>query len=476
MMNKVTARAWLAVVPLVALALLVMVPVAAQEVVDAAPVYPNYVEIGPRGELILTPDVVARLALDRNLQLAAAGAGIREAQGRLQQARSAEGFTASISGAIVRMGPTTSFELPAGEDGGGADGGGGGEAIQLSSNHLETATLQVNKPIYTSGRIELGQGMARTGVLAAELTEGSVRRALLLASQEGAYAVLRLKQLEGVAASRVTAVSEHVRLSEVMEDAGVVAHFEVVQAQTELSNSRQDLITVQTGVKQARASLCNLVNFPQTTEVDVTDGPPPTQPEGDLPTLIDQAWANRPEVRLAETGLAIARMNTKLARADMGWNVALTGSYARQSVAGLTGQYSWQAGIAFEKPLFDSGTRKGKIAEALAGVAAAELQLEKTQEDIALTVAQQSLAIDEAIEKIATAAQGVVEARERRRMAQLRYREGVTQGVEVLDADTALAAAEGNLVNAQYDLQLAIVRLQAAMGVLDVTEQEVEPQ
>ncbi len=375
MMNKVTARAWLAVVPLVALALLVMVPVAAQEVVDAATVYPNYVEIGPRGELVLTPDVVARLALDRNLQLAAAGAGIGEAQGRLQQARSAEGFTASISqarsaegftasisGAIVRMGPTTSFELPAGEDGGGADGGGGGEAIQLSSNHLETATLQVNKPIYTSGRIELGQGMARTGVLAAELTEGSVRRALLLASQEGAYAVLRLKQLEGVAASRVTAVSEHVRLSEVMEDAGVVAHFEVVQAQTELSNSRQDLITVQTGVKQARASLCNLVNFPQTTEVDVTDGPPPTQPEGDLPTLIDQAWANRPEVRLAETGLAIARMNTKLARADMGWNVALTGSYARQSVAGLTGQYSWQAGIAFEKPLFDSGTRKGKIA------------------------------------------------------------------------------------------------------------------
>jgi len=59
-------------------------------------------------------------------------------------------------------------------------------------------------------------------------------------------------------------------------------------------------------------------------------------------------------------------------------------------------------------------------------------------------------------------------------MGQLRYREGLTAGIEVLDAETALAAAEANLVNAQYDLSLAIARLRSAMGIVDAEEVPTE--
>ena len=112
--------------------------------------------------------------------------------------------------------------------------------------------------------------------------------------------------------------------------------------------------------------------------------------------------------------------------------------------------------------------------EAQAKVRRAQLDVESVKEQIALGVTQQYLSIEEAKKKIETAGQGVVEARERRRMAELRYREGLAAGIEVIDADTALAAAEATLVNAQYDLALAIARLRSALGILDAEEVEAE--
>lgn len=471
-------RSWLLFAALTLAGGLSVAPARAQSEAAQPTEYPSYVEIGARGELILTPDTAARLVVERNLQLAAAAEGIDAAGGRLRQARAASGLSAKISGVFLRKGPVTSFELPSSSDGGGdeADTDGNRKPIELSGDHFETMTVEVSKPLYTQGRIELGAGMAREGVEIAELSETSARRALVLASQEGAYGVLRLKQLSAVAAARLTAVAEHERLSEIMRDAGVVAQFEVVQAQTELSRAQQDLISAQTGVKQATAQLRNIINFPQTTDVDVVDCAPPRQPDGDLSELIERAWAGRPEVKLADSALTIARMNLLLARRDMGLTVALTGSYSRQTVSGFSGEFGWQAGVAIEKPLFDGGARDGKVAEASARLRSAEFDVERAREDIALDVTRQTLAIAEAREKIAAAEQGVVEARERRRMARLRYREGITVGIEVIDADTALAAADANLINAQYDLQLAIVRLRSAMGLLDVQPREVETQ
>ena len=435
---------------------------------EPEPAYPSYVQLGPRGEPVLTPDTAARLVVERNIDLAISAEGIGQAQGRLEQARAADRLTAQLQATLLRMGPVVSFTLPGSED---------GESVEFGSSHSETLTFSASRPIYTGGRAALGRSLAREGVTSAELSLDSVRRALLLASQEGSYAILRLKQLAAVAASRATAVAEHLRLSEAMEQAGVVAHFEVVQAQTELSKAQGDLISAETGVEQAKAALRNLVDFPQGTEMDVVDGPPPAEPEGGLDELVEMAWQHRPEARLVETGVTLARMNLQLARASLKPSAALTGGFTVQGAAStLQSHESWQFGVGVQKPLFDGGARSGKVAEALAALRSAELQVDKTRESIALDVAQQMLAVAEAKEQSSVAQQGVIEARERRRMSQIRYREGITAGVEVIDADTALAAAEAAQVNAQYDLQLAIVRLQAALGLIEVHEQEGERQ
>lgn len=431
---------------------------------------PGYLAVDADGRIVLDPVSAARWALERNTDLQIQATSIDEALGQLQQARALYALTVRLDGTALLMGPVTSFQVPAGE-------GEEPRSVEVGQDHTVRATLSATQPVYAGGRENLVKRMARTNLEVTRETTDITRLSIDLAARELGYQVLRAMQLAGVAAAQVTAIAEHVRQAEALEAAGVAPHFDVVQANTELARAREQLISAQTAVVQLQSQLRRMLALPQTTPLALVDPPPPVAPEGELTELIDQAWANRPEVTAAEIGERLAAMNLTLAQRDLTPLVSLTGSWTQQSAGGLgASNYSWQVGVVAQKPIFDGGAQQGKVTVAQAQLDAARLRTEQAREQTALTVVQQFLSVQEARETIATAEQGVAEARERRRMAQLRYREGLGTGIEVIDADTALAAAEASLVNAEYNLQLAVTRLRSAMGVVELPPQEVETQ
>jgi len=432
--------------------------------------FPDYVAVTDGGEVVLTPETAAWWASERNTKLRIQRQRIDEAEGQFQQAEAADDLTVSASASAIRLGPVTTVELPAAE-------GEEPTSVQVTPDQQWSATISARKPIYTAGRTNLGEMIAREGIDAAQIGTDVAGLSISQGARSAGYGVLRAVQLTGIAAAQVTALAEHVRNAEAMEDAGVVPHFDVVQARTELARAQEDLITAQTGIEQVKAQLRQLLALPQETAVQVEDAPPPVMPVGDLPELIDTAQSVRPEVAAAQSGLRIAELNRKLAARELKPSVAVTGQYTRQTAAGFSGAgYSWQIGVVAEKPILDGGRKRGMVQSADARVEQAQLELQSAQEQVALEVVQAWLSVQEAGERITTAQQGVVEARERRRMAQLRYREGLAAGIEVIDADTALAAAEASLVNAEYDRQLAVTQLRTAMGVMGTPRQEGETQ
>ena len=443
---------------------------AAEAAPDAPPalVIPEYVARTADGEIVLTPESAARWAAERNTRVRIQQQAIPQAEGQLQEARAGDALRVNVSASAIRMGPVTTVTLPGPED----------EepmSFDVTPDQMWQATVSANKPLYTGGRVGLSEQMARAGIDAAEHGTDVARLSISQGARGAVYGVLRSVQLSGVAAARVTAVAEHVRNAELMEEAGIVPQFDVVQARTELSQAQEQLIMTQTAIEQARAQLRRILALPQETPVNITEAPPAEMPEGLLPELIDVARANRPEVTTAESALRIAELNRRLAGRHLAPTVALTGQYTRQTEAGLGGDsYSWQVGVVAEKPIFDGGVKRARITSAEARVEEAELEVQQAQEQVALEVVQAWLSVQEARERIGTAQQGLVEARERRRMAQLRYREGLAPGIEVIDADTALAAAEASLVNAEYDRQLAVTQLRTAMGIMEAPRQEGE--
>jgi outer membrane protein len=122
--------------------------------------------------------------------------------------------------------------------------------------------------------------------------------------------------------------------------------------------------------------------------------------------------------------------------------------------------------VSLTKPLSDGGLRKAQEQEQEAAIADLKLQVESLKHDISLNVRQSILSVTEAREQLRVAEAGETNAREQLRLAQIRYAAGLTTGVEVLDAETALASAETSTVNARYDLQTAVGELHQAVGDL----------
>jgi len=462
-LNSRLGRAITAIVPLL---MVVSGACYAQEQPEA----PDYVQVTDDGALVVNPVTAARWAMERNTDLRIQQQAVPEAEGQLQQARAADAVTVDLSGSAAKMGPVSTFELPGGEDG-------ETRTVEVGQDQSYQVAVSARKPLYTGGRIGTSINLAQESIASARQSIDAATLSVTLGAQEAAYGVLRADQLSAVAAARVTALAEHVRDAEMREEAGVAPHFDVVQARTELARAQEDLISAQTGVEQGKAALRRALALPQGQKLMVVDPPPPVAPEGETDELIDEAWGARPEVQAAQTGVRMARLSLQLARKAKKPTLALTGQYARQSAGGLSAETeSWQIALVAEKSILDGGAREGQVQSAQARLDSAELQLQRTKEEIGLEVVQQTLAAEEARKRIETAQQALVEARERRRMAQLRYSEGIAAGIEVIDADTALAAADASLVNAQYDLQLSVTRLRKALGMVDLAQQEGETQ
>ena len=409
----------------------------------------------PPDALVLSPADAARVALENSTDLVISAASIEEAQAEVLRAFGLDDVQVSLSASTGVRSARSGVRLD--REGTPVTTGGG-------TSDYWSAGVSASKTLYTGGRIGRTQQAATLGVEAARISEAVVRRVLRLMAHEAAYEVLRAEQLAQVAAQQAVAVSAHLELSRQLLEAGSVARFEVVQAETELARAQGEVITARTVLEQALSQLKRLLTIPQQAGIAVIPGPEYALPAGALEELIPLALAGRPEVR--EAGLAVrsAELSVRLARDVRNVSVSVDGSVSESDSGSGP---DWQVGVTLRKPLLDGQTERSEVRRAQARLEAAQARRVQAEEDVARDVARYHIALQDAQERLRVARQGVVEARTRADIANVRYETGYALGIEVLDAATSLAQAEAELVNSQYNLQVAVTQLRSALGELD---------
>ena len=186
------------------------------------------------------------------------------------------------------------------------------------------------------------------------------------------------------------------------------------------------------------------------------------------PGLPSDLLLARPDVMAAEHRLIAAHANIGAARAAFFPRIALTASAGTASAAldGLfaSGSRAWTFAPVLSLPLFDGGRRQTNLA------------LAEVRRDIAVVAYEQSIqsAFREVADALAArrwlAEQRDLQraaldiARERARLAQLRYDRGSTAYLDVLDAQRSLLTTEQQFVEARSALLSNQVALYAALG------------
>jgi len=121
-------------------------------------------------------------------------------------------------------------------------------------------------------------------------------------------------------------------------------------------------------------------------------------------------------------------------------------------------------------PIFDGGLSHSRVMEQRAGIAQADVNKRQAESQVQIDVQQAYIALVESRERTAVSNVELTQAREAFRVSQVRYRSGVageagiSPQLELSNAQTGLAQAETNLVNALYDYNSARAQLDRAIG------------
>jgi outer membrane protein TolC len=196
----------------------------------------------------------------------------------------------------------------------------------------------------------------------------------------------------------------------------------------------------------------------------------PERPPGALEELITQALEQRPEMRLARTHVQLAEAGLRVAKRSLYPTVAVTGQVTDQTASLISTAVGYQIVLGFQMPVWDGGLKNGQVREQLAKAQEAREGLEAAAEQIAYEVAYQYLQLDPLQKRIPVAEVEERAALEQLRIARLRFAENLGLGEEVITAQAAVARAQTARANAEIDLQTAICRLRAAMGLTDLQE------
>lgn len=405
------------------------------------------------------------LAVDNSNALRLAAEAVNRARGRVNEQRAGFLPSANATASFTRLDEGSTIQFP-GENG-------QVQNVTIVNQNQKQVTLGANLPIDISGLIGAAVEQTEFQEIAARLDFNRTRNQVVLDAKNAYFDVLRAKALVDVAEQTLKNAQDQVTTAEANLRAGTGTRFDVLRAQTEVANAQQNLIAARNRVNLTTATLNNVLGLDQNTPTETVDTQEETTPaDTNFPALVSESYAKRPEILQADANIRAAEKGVQIARRSTLPTLGIGFNFQYQPDAGgfapKTTSYATVATVNL--PIFDQGLAAARTQQARADVNTARINKQVTQDSIALDVRQQYLSLVEAQDRLNVTTAALAQAQEQYRLAQVRFRAGVTAVpggsplLEVSDALAALTQAQSNQVNAQYDLQNAKARLDRAVG------------
>ena len=287
--------------------------------------------------------------------------------------------------------------------------------------------------------------------------------------------------LQAVASSsRIDATRAQVNTAEVLynlaldqKSAGVVPGIEVLRAQVELQAQQQKLIVAENQFAKDKLALARAIGLPLGQEFTLTDGMSYTpMPPMSLDESVQRAYKERPDYQSAQARMRAAELERKSAKAERLPTVDFSADY------GALGQRPWQNHGTFTVtsmvrfPIFQGGRVQGLVLEADAALRQRQAELEDLRGRIYYDVRNAFLDLKAAADRMQVAQSAIKLANEQVQESQDRFRAGVTNNVEVVQAQEALATASENYVSSLQAHSAAKLALARAIGISETAYEE----
>jgi multidrug efflux system outer membrane protein len=282
------------------------------------------------------------------------------------------------------------------------------------------------------------------------------------------YQLATLHGLERVTQSVAAAQEEGLRLIRETSKAGINTAADERQQESALAATQANLPPLRQQVTQAENALAVLLGrTPGSLQIRLPDELP--LPASLPPGLPSALLERRPDILAAEAQLHAAHARVGVAKAMFFPDISLTGFFGGVSTSladVLHGRAATVASLGpnILQPLFAGGAIRFNYEAALAQLDQALIVYRRTVNAALGDVANDLSAYENSSDQVAIEARRVVAAREALRLAELRFRSGVTTFLELLDAQRQALASESDSLNSQLLQRQALINAYLALG------------
>ncbi len=334
------------------------------------------------------------------------------------------------------------------------------------TNNYESQ-VQVTQPLFNS-TVFRGIGASRRYHNLAEEELQRTISSVILDVKRSFYAVLLTKEMYEIALASFGNASDNYRNVKAAYDQGLVAEFDLLQAEVQVENIRPMVLQSENVYVNTRDGLKIVLGLEQDAEIEVVGemiydaGAIP-----DIDNSIEEAFRGNYGIKALEIKKDVDRAFIDYYQSEF-WPVLY--AFGNYTYAGSDDKFSFQnysssiVGVTLSFNIFNGGKSRQRVQQARVTMHQTEQQLLHYRDYVALQVKSKINDIRR-VQSILEAQERNVQLAERAYgIAVIRYREGTGNQLEVQNADIALRQARTNRLNSVYDYIIARAELDHLVG------------
>lgn len=261
---------------------------------------------------------------------------------------------------------------------------------------------------------------------------------------------------------------ELLRLATERKSAGMATSLDVTRSQVQLENVRQQLLVAENDRDRAKLNLIRAIGLSFDVTLTLTDEMSLIAvPDQTIAEALAVAQEHRTELKLQKNRQRLASLTLSSVTSERLPSVQALGD------VGMIGNQipdmltTDNVQVLMTVPIFDGGSREGRISESRSLVRQEAIRTQDIQYQVSLEVRDAMLTLQSSKQQVAVAEQGLKLALTELALSRERFAVGVATNLEVTDAQTRVAQARDNIIEALFRYNGSRINLARAQGRLE---------
>jgi outer membrane protein TolC len=300
---------------------------------------------------------------------------------------------------------------------------------------------------------------------AAQFTARDARDAVVLAVCGAYLQIIATRERVATAHAQLDTANALLQQTQQKRSVGLSPQIDVDRSEVEQLTQQQRVISLETDLAKQKIALARIIGLPANDDYELTDPVPfAAAPALSLDDAIHQALERRADVKAAEAQVRAAEHTLSAARDERLPSLSVNANYGAIGTNPAQASATFAASATLSIPVWQGGRTEGDIKVGQAALDQRRSELEDLKGQVESDVRNAYLDLQAATSQVKLAQRNLEVNKETLDLTRQRFDAGVTDNVEVVQAQESLTSAELDGINSVFAHNVAKLSLARAIA------------